>query len=182
MDLSPKVQSTFKYYGFATLAGVVIFLTLSPYRPFHVTTNSIPTGWYIAKKLNEKEQENLKVGDLACFRYTAPSWAEGRYYLKKRTPICKQIAGIEGQWVLINEGNTFVCSEKDSAKTSCLNIGKNLEKDSQGRPLQSFFKEGSYLLMDQELFLWGPTNPKSLDSRYLGPIKRTQMELKLLRK
>lgn len=102
--------------------------------------------------------------------------------MKKRSLICKQVAAVSNQWVVVREKTTYVCPTEKSPPTDCLKIGENLEKDSMGRPLEAFFKDSAYLLKDRELFMWGPTNPKSLDSRYLGPIRREELELQLIKK
>jgi len=91
-------------------------------------------------------------------------WAEARGYVGKNWPLLKQIAGLPGDEVCRNASEIRI-NNKPAA------IAKDV--DSSGRNLPIW--EGCSILQADELFLLTP-HPASLDGRYFGPIKQTDLD------
>jgi conjugative transfer signal peptidase TraF len=92
------------------------------------------------------------------------AWAEARGYVGKDWPLLKQIAGLPGDEICRN-GREIVINNQPVA------VAKDV--DSNGRNLPEW--EGCRVLQSDEFFLMTP-HPASLDSRYFGPIKQTDLD------
>ena len=91
-------------------------------------------------------------------------WAETRGYVGKNWPLLKQIAGMPGDEIC-RAGIEIWINNQLAA------IAKPV--DSSGRMLPVW--EGCSVLRSDEIFLLTP-HPASLDGRYFGPIKQTDLD------
>jgi len=91
-------------------------------------------------------------------------WAEAREYVGKNWPLLKQIAGLPGDEVCRNGSEIRINNQPVALAKSVDSIGRNL-------PIW----EGCRILEANELFLLTP-HPASLDGRYFGPIKQTDLD------
>ena len=91
-------------------------------------------------------------------------WAEARGYVGKNWPLLKQIAGMPGDEICRN-GTEILLNDKPVAVAQ--------DVDSTGRILPVW--SGCSMLEAGELFLLTP-HPASLDGRYFGPIKQTDLD------
>jgi type IV secretory pathway protease TraF len=80
--------------------------------------------------------------------------------------MCKHVAGRPGDRIVSLRNRLWVC--RDDAP--CRGIGLALSADTRGLPLQPWEVDPyGYVLAEGEYWMAGP-NPKSFDSRYVGPI------------
>jgi conjugative transfer signal peptidase TraF len=91
-------------------------------------------------------------------------WAEARGYVGKDWPLLKQIAGMPGDEIC-RIGHEILINDQPAA------IAK--ERDSNGRNLPVW--SGCSILQNDDVFLLTP-HPDSLDGRYFGPIKQTDLD------
>jgi len=148
-----------------------------PAHPVIVHTNSIDTGIYWL----DLKPRALARGQFITFDFN-PSTPELRANFKP-TRHTKMLWGLPGDVVKADEtGAIQVCHvtaaqthgllEIDPSKPDCVPAGLPRDFDSQGRPLIPWLKAGEqYQLTPEEYWVYAP-NPKSLDSRYNGPIQR----------
>ena len=92
------------------------------------------------------------------------AWAEMRGYIGNDWPLLKQIAGMPGDKICRNGGKTRINNQ-------LLAVAKDV--DSIGRNLPAW--EGCRFLQSDEFFLLTP-HAASLDGRYFGPIKQTDLD------
>ena len=122
-------------------------------------SNSVPIGWYFVSK----RQPNL--GEIALIQ--PPEWVEiyasARGYLPLRTPLLKPVRAIKSSTVcsfgryLFNDGNLVARAKYFDTSHRVLPVWK-----------------GCRAIKSDEIFLLG-THRDSFDSRYFGPINRTQV-------
>ncbi|MHA7901567.1 MAG: S26 family signal peptidase [Henriciella sp.] len=91
-------------------------------------------------------------------------WAQTRGYVGKDWPLLKQIAGMPADEIC-RHGHDILINNKPAA------IAK--ERDSNGRNLPVW--SGCRVLQADEFFLLTP-HPASLDGRYFGPIKQSDLD------
>ena len=122
-------------------------------------SNSVPIGWYFVSK----RQPNL--GEVAVIR--PPEWVEiyasARGYLPLQTPLLKPVRAIKGS-IVCRFGRYVLIDGKLVAKAKYL--------DTNHRMLPVW--KGCRTLKSDEIFVLG-THRDSFDSRYFGPVNRTQV-------
>lgn len=120
------------------------------------TTNSAPLGFYW---LGDNQP---RLGDLALVRppHDLAAWMAKRRYLPSNVPLIKRVAAVEGQFVCVRGGVVSI----DGAQ-----VGVVLRKDRLGRALTAS-AVCRRLAAGDTFFLNG--EPRSLDSRYFGPLSR----------
>ena len=91
-------------------------------------------------------------------------WAETRVYVGKDWPLLKQIAGMPGDEICRNGSEIRINNQ-------LVAVAKTV--DSSGRTMPVW--EGCSILQADQLFLLTP-HPASLDGRYFGPIKQTDLD------
>jgi conjugative transfer signal peptidase TraF len=120
------------------------------------TTNSAPLGFYW---LGDDEP---RPGDLALVQppRRLAAWMAKRGYLPSNVPLIKRVAAVEGHLVCIRSGVVSIDGSP---------VGALLQKDRVGRalPVSGLCRR---LKADEVFFLNG--EPRSLDSRYFGPLSR----------
>jgi conjugative transfer signal peptidase TraF len=121
---------------------------------------SEPTGLYIRAPLAPLR------GRMIAFRAPAPAfpYADERMGYLHRIPILKQIAAGEGDTVCANQGGLTIDGRWRAPV---------FDRDSRGRPLPHW--SGCRLLARGEFFVFSDRIPNSFDSRYFGPVERSQI-------
>jgi conjugative transfer signal peptidase TraF len=120
------------------------------------TTNSAPLGFYW---LGDDEP---RLGDLALVQPPPrlAAWMAKRGYLPSNVPLIKRVAALGGDLVCIRSGVVSIGGAQ---------VGIVLHEDRLGRALPSSTL-CRRLQADEIFFLNG--EPRSLDSRYFGPLSR----------
>ena len=122
-------------------------------------SNSVPIGWYFVSK----RQPNL--GEIAVIQ--APEWVEiyasARGYLPLQTTLLKPVRAIESS-IVCRFGRYVFIDGKLVAKA------KHLDTNHRMLPVW----KGCRALKSDEIFVLG-LHRDSFDSRYFGPINRTQV-------
>lgn len=150
----------------AMMLAFLAFTIYSRYIPFSFVWNrtpSIPMGLYFAK---ERQGEAIERGQLACFAFKTPDWAQGRKYFPDGAKLCKPVVGMPGD-TIVREGNEI---QVRTPGGRVLTAGKLAATDSKGRPLpQDVLTPGQTIPFGMYL-LAAPRHATSSDSRYLGLI------------
>lgn len=108
----------------------------------------------------------LRVGDTVAVR-PSPQLARfmaTRRYVEANVPLLKPIAATEG---------ATVCRVDLRVTINGRTTVSALPRDRVGRPLPVW--SGCYRLRPHQLFLIAPSHPDSFDSRYFGPVDRSQI-------
>lgn len=142
-----------------------------PAYPIVVHTNSIDPGIYWL----DTSARSIKRGDTVSFRFIPKT-----DQLKSRlgeSGHTKQILGFPGETVKASlDGSYQVCSQPQNSVAQCYPVGDPMQFDSRGRPLDPWLSPGESLtLADDEYWVYAP-NPRSLDSRYNGPVQYSQIK------
>lgn len=144
-----------------------------PGYPIVVATPSIREGLYWV----DTHDHAFRPGDYVSFAFRpTQSWLQGRYGVR---PVhTKLVLGVAGDTVYANAAlNLMLCHPGQSPAVAgqCALAGHVYDRDSQGRPLYSWVPAGqSYTLRPGELWVFG-SHPRSLDSRYHGPVRVDDM-------
>ncbi len=169
MTLRKRVLAVAKPTALAfalTTAALWMYQAKVPYGLAWNRTPSIPLGLYGTLTY---DRQVLKRGDLVCFAYQAPSWAESRKYAPEGTRLCKPIAGVPGDELQVDASRVTVRGSDGYELSVEL---KNV--DTKGRPMplnalvSGAIPRGQYLLLATYL-------PNSYDSRYLGLIPQERI-------
>ncbi len=122
-------------------------------------SNSVPIGWYFAAK----RQPNL--GEIAVIQ--PPEWVEiyasARGYLPLQTPLLKPVRAIKGSFVCRFGRYVFIDGNM---------VARAKYLDTNHRMLPVW--KGCRAIKYDEIFVLG-MHRDSFDSRYFGPINRTQV-------
>jgi conjugative transfer signal peptidase TraF len=147
-----------------TLAGISLVIFGAIFDPLDRLiwnrTESAPTGLYWLSDEPFTHGRWVVVSSQSAFA----EWAQTRGYVGKDWPLLKQIAGMPGDEICRN-GSEIRINNQPAA------IAK--ERDSNGRNLPVW--SGCSILQADEVFLLTP-HPASLDGRYFGPIKQTDLD------
>ena len=124
-------------------------------------SSSVPPGWY-----GSRPARSVSVGMLVLVRLpqAAQQMAERRHYLPADVPVLKHIAALPGAKVCEHGGAVTVNGEL---------MARALSHDASGRALIAW--SGCRALAMTELFLLNSLSRTSFDSRYFGPVDRSQM-------
>lgn len=149
----------------AAYSVIQLYKSYVPYSLSWNTTASIPRGLYLSKKY---AGELLARGDQACFSYKAPDWAKGRGYAPEGYRLCKVVAGIPGD--VVSRENTRIVVSGQGQQAEVTPAGT----DKKGRLLiTSALNDGK--ILPGTLVLLATKYPNSLDSRYLGAFKQSEI-------
>lgn len=147
-----------------TLSGVSLLIFGSIFDPLDRLiwnrTASAPTGLYWLSDDPFTRDRWVVVSSQSA----VTEWAEARGYVGKDWPLLKQIAGIPGDKICRNDSEIRINNQ-------LVAVAKDV--DSSGRNLPVW--EGCSVLEAGELFLLTP-HRASLDGRYFGPIKQTDLD------
>lgn len=144
--------------GICGLIGGV--LVVSPYSLAYNRTPSIPMGVYLTKRVTS---DVLVPGDIGCFAYRAPEWAQDRSYFPSGMRLCKYVYGRPGTAVF-RDGDALWVGERAGPP-----VAHYSDADSKGRPLyQDALATG--VVPAGTLLMLAPARKNSFDSRYLGYI------------
>jgi conjugative transfer signal peptidase TraF len=124
-------------------------------------SDSVPRGWY-----SIVPAESLQVGNIVLARLPAPAaaLAAQRGYLPAGIPLLKRIGAVAPQ---------RVCVDGASVRIDDLTVAVVMHVDGRGRSLPAW--QQCRRLAHGELFLLSNTNPASFDSRYVGPIRASDV-------
>lgn len=122
---------------------------------------SAPIGFY-----KVEVRTPLAVGDLVAARVPEGfrSLFAERGYLPKNVPVVKRIVAAEGDHLCVRSGAVYLNSD---------HLIEPLETDSLGRPMPIW--TGCRVLDRDEFFLAMTDVSTSLDSRYFGPVRRSDI-------
>lgn len=144
------------------LIGALLLATAGGARPLLLwnRTASEPEGLYV------RGAGSVSVGALIAF--PAPSaafpYADGRMGYLRRVPILKHVAAVSGDQV---------CTVNDRLEINGRVRAPILRQDRRGAALPRW--EGCRRLGDSEVFVFSDRIPNSFDSRYFGPVDRTDI-------
>lgn len=164
-------------FGVAAI-GMQIASSQMTAHPIFVVTDSISTGVYW---MDTADQTFLR-GEFATFHFRPKGYLAKRYAPARHT---KYMLGLPGDTVWSDaEGNLRVCEGHaphaspavgPATIVNCWEAGVTRRLDSLGRPMKPWLAPGkSYVLGADEYWDYGP-HVKSLDARYTGPIKASDI-------
>ena len=142
----------------AALAGLAVTQTRDAVLYNH--SPSIPVGFYLRTDgvVTRSAIVTVRASDVA------PIEARLRNFDGPRDRFIKHVAGL---------GGDVVCASGSEVSINGRRVAVRSAADSRGRRLQDW--QGCHRLRGDELFLLGDT-PESFDSRYWGPVRRSQIE------
>lgn len=122
---------------------------------------SAPRGWY-----RVSPARGLKVNDFVLVNLPAGAkrLAAERHYLPETVPLLKRIGAVSDQFVCVRGHSLWIDGEL--AATA-------LTHDGRGRELTGW--HDCRVLAPDEILLVSRNNSASFDSRYFGPIRRSQV-------
>lgn len=141
-----------------------------PGQPIYVGTSSIEKGFYWLDTRVTEFGRN----DIVSFNFKPRQlWLQARY--DNDNYFTKYVAGVAGDTVFADKENNLKICHSTGDLTNCKDIGIPMTIDSKMRPMYSWLKPGQqYTLAPGELWIYAP-HPKSLDSRYFGPVKSNEI-------
>ncbi len=128
---------------------------------FYNASASAPLGWYWLAPAAALQQGRYALADLPD---EAARLADLRGYLPRNVPLLKPIAAQFGQ---------LVCEREGVVSIDGVVVAAALPADHLGRPLIAWTM--CRQLTQDELFLLNPHRRDSFDSRYFGPIQRSNV-------
>ena len=145
------------------------FCAQQPYGLGWNRTASLPKGLYLTKQTNADFAP--KVGDLVCFAYASPAWAHDRGYFPAGFRLCKPVAATAGDAFNVSaQGMQVMLKGQGGAALDASHKSFALPTtDSAGRPLPVWLP-GEYPVPSGHILALSPYHPRSLDSRFLGPV------------
>jgi conjugative transfer signal peptidase TraF len=147
---------------FIALSAMTFALLGNPsHKVIYNASSSVPRGWYGSRPIR-----SLSVGMLVLVRLpqAAQQMAERRHYLPADAPVLKHIAALPG---------TKVCEQRGAVTVNGELMARALSHDASGRVLKPW--SGCRELAETEFFLLNSLNRASFDSRYFGPVQRSQV-------
>lgn len=161
-----RVLFTCMGIGLAALCAPAVMPMSAHERMFVVynPTDSVPRGWYRVSSIDNAA--SLHVGSIVLARLPADvaSFAGQRGYLPNGVPILKRVGAVAPQSVCVRGQTVHI----DGAVVATART-----HDGARRPLQAWPQ--CRPLAAGELFLLSDTNPASFDSRYFGPIAKSDV-------
>lgn len=144
------------------ILGGVFLATAGGARPLLLwnRTASEPEGLYV------RDRGPVSVGALVAFQAprTAFPYADGQMAYLRRVPILKSVAAVPGD---------EVCTDNDRLRINGQTLAPILKTDRRGVTLPRW--HGCRRLRAGELFVFSDRIPNSFDSRYFGPVSRTDI-------
>lgn len=156
--------------GLWFMAGIVATSLISrvvPGYPMVVGTSSVATGIYWL----DQTKISYPPGQIVNYTFApAQGWIAERY--GQGQTHTKMVGAVAGDEILALESGLIVCPKVNyiGVKPPCRSLGAPLVADSKGRPMTPWLLPGQkHTIAEGSVWLYGP-NPKSLDSRYVGPV------------
>jgi len=146
-----KLSSREKTIALVILAALLVGAWM-PARIIVSTSKSLEHRVFFLVPVHTKK---IKTGDYLVFRHKDTRFVK-KGLNKENDRLIKKVGCTPGQ-ALTRDSNLFSCNKKE--------LGKALNKDSQGRALPQFEFNGP--VPDDNFFMIG-SNPRSFDSRYFG--------------
>jgi conjugative transfer signal peptidase TraF len=147
---------------FVALSAMTFAVFVDPsHKVIYNGSSSVPPGWY-----ESRPARSLSVGMMVLVRLpqAAQQMAERRHYLPAGVPVLKHIAAVPG---------TKVCEDRGAVTVNGKLMARALSHDALGRVLIPW--SGCRALAETELFLLNSLSRSSFDSRYFGPVDRSQV-------
>ncbi|MFZ9035033.1 MAG: signal peptidase I [Francisellaceae bacterium] len=159
--------TVFALFGLLLLFALVKLLDYFAIGISYQGTASMPEGYYLTYPVGA-----IRRGDVVLFQ---PDSKLQRYILKrgwlqKPIPLLKEVVGIPGDWLCIEDKVVYINKHK---------IAIIKTRDNKNRPLAHFHFCGR--IPPSNYFLEGISDPDSFDSRYYGLIDKTQILSKAVR-
>jgi conjugative transfer signal peptidase TraF len=140
------------------------------------TSHSMPLGVWIA--VADKQVPPLAGEAIAvCLPEAWGRFAMARGYISAgkcpggAEPVLKQVLAVPGDTVRVDADGLAV-NDKPIANTKPLSV------DAAGRPLRAF-PAGTYVVRWGDVWVAGDGNPRSMDSRYFGPVAAADVVARL---
>lgn len=133
----------------------------SPYRILYNPSESAPRGWYLLKPALAIETGGFVVAHLPA---EPARLADERGYLPIRVPVLKRVAATSGH---------RVCEQGGRVAIDGTVVAFARARDGSGRRLAPW--QGCQVLSVDHLFLLSRDSQASFDSRYFGPIERSDV-------
>lgn len=137
-------------------------------------TTSLPRGLYhVVRGAPPATLVHRGVIGLWCLPTGPARWAAARGYLRPgrcptgTEPLAKIVLAIHGDTIDFDENGVRIGGR-------LLEHTRPVLRDAAGRPLRPV-RYGRYVLGAGEVWVWSPYTPRSLDSRYLGPLSQSSL-------
>ena len=166
MIFETKIKMALKYILFVLLGllifyGGIFFLQGKGFQFSYQQSKSMPEGiYFIYPTSRYLDGQNI----LFWPNKASEKHMIKRGYIRQKTPLLKQIVGINGDKVCIKDHKLYI----DGAV-----LGPVYQEDRKGRPLEQL--QICRNLNVNEFFVMGVSSPKSYDSRYYGMITKSQI-------
>ncbi len=149
---------------FSVVAMVALALPGTVHMPYQLLYNpseSAPRGWYVVVPVDE-----VRVDDFVVVRLpsSVAAFAAQRKYLPLTVPLLKHVAAMSGQ---------RVCALAPMLMIDDSIVAYVRDRDGAGRTLTPWVECRS--LFADELLLLSPNIEASFDSRYFGPVHRSNV-------
>ncbi len=144
----------------------LVYKQAVPGQPIYVGTSSIEKGLYWL----DTRVTSFNRNDIVSFNFKPEQlWLQARY--DNNHYFTKYVGAVEGDIISADPHGALVACQPASEVSVCKDLGSPMALDSKKRPMVAWLKPGeSYTLAPGELWIYAP-HPKSLDSRYYGPIQ-----------
>lgn len=130
-------------------------------------STSMPEGWYFTYPI-----VSLHKGDIVIFKppATLDNYMLKRHWIDRGANMLKPIAAVAGDLVCIKHRHLYINNKR---------ISRVFHEDTHGRPLPHLqickrLAAGAFLLISTKI-------PNSFDSRYFGPVKRSELIAKAVK-
>jgi conjugative transfer signal peptidase TraF len=145
------------------LVAVTALLAHQHYLPVGLSWNgtaSLPIGLYWHTKADGKP----RYGDISCFPYKPPEWAQPRNYFPRGFLLCKRVLGLPGDAVVARNDRLEICRPNGE----CQDAGRVVTHDSAGMLVPPISLPSTIPV--RYAYMGVPESRMSFDSRYLGLI------------
>ena len=145
------------------LVTLTALLANQEHLPVGITWNrtaSLPIGLYWHTKVEGQPE----YGDLSCFPYRTPQWAQSRSYFPHGSRLCKRVIGLPGDSIVAKGDRLDICRPDGT----CQDAGRVMPHDSAGRAVPAALLPSP--IPEGYAYLGVPESTMSFDSRYLGLI------------
>lgn len=145
----------------------------SPYSLVYNTTESLPPGFYVV------DTTRLPLLTEIAVTYPPQSDASGNLYqhptlralLSRHSyKLLKPVGAVAGAYLHTRDSYVWSCPDAGPINGRCRLLGVALQSDARGRPLEAWRYNGDRLPYGQVYLGQLDMHPRSLDSRYFGPV------------
>lgn len=154
-------------FVFLLMAGLMLCQIYDRHVPYSIALNisaSIPKGLYLSKR---PVPAKLSRDEIGCFRYFSADWAKTRHYFPEGMQLCKHALGLPGDSLRTSTSGLTI---ETPDKTTTYDY-TNVDKAGRNIPpavMPAVIQPGQYVML-------APANKNSMDSRYLGIVKHSDI-------